>query len=286
MTNPGFSLGVMVREVKRPTFEEALERIHGIGFECAQLNLNVLGWPTIPASIPAGKAGEIGASFWAYGLNLAAISGTFNTAHPDENVRKTGIAGIRTLCESAEDMGTQVITICTGTRNPEQTWRPHPDNASPEAWKVMISTLRALSKIAAANSVLLAFEPEMNNIVNTVDKAVRLLDEISSDNLKVLLDPTNLLTKEDIHRQSEIFEDAFTRLSQNIILVHIKDFGMYDESQDDFKHVPVGKGNLDSAGFLRLLKTSGYQGPIILHNLPEEEMPSSLEFISNTFIKA
>ncbi len=79
MTAPKYSLGVMVREVKKPTFEDTLERIHDMGFESVQFNLNVLGLPTVPASLPAGKAGEIGASFWAYGLNLAAISGTFNS---------------------------------------------------------------------------------------------------------------------------------------------------------------------------------------------------------------
>ncbi len=137
MTTSKFSLGVMVREVKRPSFEESLERIHDMGFESVQFNLNVLGLPTLPASLPHGKAGEIGASFWAYGFNLAAVSGTFNTAHPDVDVRKAGIAGMRTLCESAEDFGTQIITISTGTRNPDHMWRSHPDNDSPEAWQVM-----------------------------------------------------------------------------------------------------------------------------------------------------
>ena len=81
----------MVREVKRPSFDDSLERIHDMRFECVQLNLNVLGFSTVPESLPSGKAGEIGATFWAYGLNLSAISGTFNTAHPDEAIRKAGM---------------------------------------------------------------------------------------------------------------------------------------------------------------------------------------------------
>ena len=193
MTTSDFPLGVMLREVKRPSFDDSLERVHDMGFECVQLNLNMLGLPTLPASLPQGKAGEIGASFWAYGLTLAAVSGTFNVAHPDETVRKEGIVGIRTLCESAGKMGTQIITLCTGTRDSENMWRSHPDNDTPEAWQVMISTIRELTKIAEDHSITLAFETEVSNIVNTVDKAVRLLNEIASENLKIVMDPANLL---------------------------------------------------------------------------------------------
>jgi sugar phosphate isomerase/epimerase len=286
MANPGFTLGVMVREVKRPTFEETLERIHDMGFECVQFNLNVLGLPTVPASLPPGKSGEIGASFWAYGLNLAAVSGTFNSAHPDQEVRKAGIAGIQTLCEAAANMGTQVITLCTGSRNINNMWRTHPENDSPEAWKDMVTTIRTSTRIAEANSVLLAFEPEIANIVNSVEKAARLLNEIASDNLKIVMDPANLLLPEDIHRQLEIFEDAFTQLGQYMVLAHAKDVGDYDESIGELRRVAAGKGQLDYPGYLRLLKESGYQGPIIIHSLPEEEMPASREFISNALIRA
>lgn len=286
MTNPGFTLGVMVREVKGPTFEDTLERIHDMGFECAQLNLNVLGLPTVPASLPSGKAGEIGASFWAYGLNLAAVSGTFNCAHPDEDVRKAGIAGIRTLCESADNLGTRVITLSTGTRNPDHMWRTHPDNDSPEAWKVMAKTLHELTRIAEAHSVLLAFEPEVANIVNTVDKATRILDEIGSDNLKIVMDPANLLFPGDVERQLEIFEDAFSKLGQYIVLSHAKDVGEFDESIGELKRVAAGKGQLDYPGYFRLLKASGYQGAIIIHSLLEEEMPGSREFISNALMRS
>jgi len=281
MTISGFHLGVMLREVKRPSFDESLERVKDLGFECVQLNLSMLGLPTLPTSLPHGKAGEIGASFWAYGLNLAALSGTFNVAHPDIEVRKQGIAGIRTLCESAEPLGTQVITLCTGTRNLEDMWRSHPDNESPEAWQEMLSTIRQITKIAENHSVTLAFEAEVTNIVNTVAKAVRLLDEIASENLKVVMDPANLLFPNDISRQREIFDEAFQKLGDNIVLAHAKDVGEYDESTGELKRLSAGKGSLDFEYYFQLLKASSFQGPVIIHNLLEEEMPFSRDFITN-----
>lgn len=284
MTTSDFPLGVMLREVKRPSFDDSLERVHDMGFECVQLNLNMLGLPTLPASLPSGKAGEIGASFWAYGLTLAAVSGTFNVAHPDDAVRKEGIVGIRTLCESAEKMGTQTITLCTGTRSSENMWQSHPDNETADAWKVMLKTMRELVKIAEDHSIILAFETEVSNIVNTVDKAVRLLDEIQSENLKIVMDPANLLFPDDINRQREIFDEAFQKLGDKIALAHAKDVGEFDGSTGELKRVAAGKGLLDFEYYLHLIKTSTYQGPIIIHNLLEEEMPASRDFISNLML--
>ncbi len=96
--------------------------------------------------------------------------------------------------------------------------------------------------------------------MNTVDKAARLLDQIESENLKIVMDPANLLFREDVDRQYEIFEDAFTRLGDYIVLAHAKDIGEYDESAGELKRVAAGKGNLDFTGYLRLLDNSGYQG--------------------------
>lgn len=282
MTTSRYSLGVMVREVKRPTLEESLERIHSMGFECVQFKMSTLGLPVLPETLPHGKAGEIGATFWAFGLNLAAVSGTFNTAHPNKDERESGITGMRTLCEAANDMGTSIITICTGTRDPEYMWRSHPENETPEAWQVMKKTMREIIRIAEANSVHLAFEIEVSNIVNSVEKAVRLLDEIDSDNLNIVMDPANLLFKDDVPSQLEIFEKALSRLGSKIVLTHAKDIGEFDENTGELERVPAGKGRLDYPGFFQLLEKTGYQGPIIIHSLPEEHMPASRDFIAST----
>ena len=51
---------------------------------------------------------------------------------------------------------------------------------------------QVLVKIADRHEVTLAFEPELNNVVNSVSKARRLLDEIGSPWLKVVIDPGQL----------------------------------------------------------------------------------------------
>ena len=59
-------------------------------------------------------------------------------------------------------------------------WRYHPDNGSPQSWRDMVACVREATDIARQANVVLAFEPEMSNVVDSALKARRLLDEIAS----------------------------------------------------------------------------------------------------------
>ena len=68
--------------------------------------------------------------------------------------------------------------------------------------------MREAVAIADRHEVTLAFEPEINNVVSSVMRARRLLDEIDSPWLKVVIDPANLLRPGDLGRLGEILEEA------------------------------------------------------------------------------
>ena len=68
--------------------------------------------------------------------------------------------------------------------------------------------MRAAVKIADRHEVTLAFEPEINNVVSSVMRARRLLDEIGSPWLKVVIDPANLLRPGEMGRLSEMLDEA------------------------------------------------------------------------------
>src|SRR5207253_1284074 len=99
--------------------------------------------------------------------------------------------GIR-MIERCRDLGTSVAALCTGTRNTESMWRFHADNSLPEAWSDLIGTLEQLLPVAEAYGVKLGIEPEPNNVIDSARKARRLLDELSSAHLGIVMDGANL----------------------------------------------------------------------------------------------
>src|SRR5205807_3723939 len=119
-------------------------------------------------------------AFAARHLTIAALSGTFNMIDPNPQERTAGLRHLRTLLAACAALGTAVVTLCTGTRDPHNMWRRHLDNDTPEAWADLVASMREAVRAAEEYGVTLAFEPEVANVVDSARKARRLLDEIGS----------------------------------------------------------------------------------------------------------
>ena len=156
-------------------------------------------------------------------------------------------------------------------------WRRHPDNGTPRAWREMLATMQQALQTAEEHDVTLAFEPEINNVVGSAKKGRRLLDEMRSPRLKVVMDAANLFDAEDsarrLSRSEEILAEAFELLGDDIVLVHAKDV------RDSGEVVAAGKGDLDYDLYLRHLSGAGYGGPLVMHGMAEEQVEGSLAFL-------
>ncbi len=178
--------------------------------------------PTLPERVDENHCVWIARSFRERGLTMAAISGTFNLCDPDADRRADNLRRLEILAYACRWLDTRIITLCTGTRDPEDMWKWHPENVRKSTWDTLVASMREAVKIADRNEVTLAFEPEHNNVVNSVARARMLLDEIDSPWLKVVIDPANLMRVDDIPRMSEVLDEAFDWLGPDIVLAHAK----------------------------------------------------------------
>jgi sugar phosphate isomerase/epimerase len=154
-------------------------------------------------------------------------------------------------------------------------WRAHPENQSPDAWEELLAAMEAAVRIAEAAGVTLAFEPEVNNVVDSAQRARRLLDDIHSPRLKVVMDGANLFHAGELPRMARILHEAFELLGDDIVLAHAKDLSHDGEAG----HIAAGQGVLDYDLYVRLFNASGYRGPLILHGLDEAEVGGSVAFL-------
>lgn len=269
-------LGIFARTFVRPTLAETLDAVVAHGIDSVQFNLVCAGLPSMPEQIDAEIVTEIRSAIEARQLEMAAISGTFNMIHPEIQRRREGLARLRTLAAACHHLGTSVITLSTGTRDRENMWRRHPENDSPEAWRDLLAALSEALAIAEEYRVILAFEPEISNVVNSAAKGRRLLDELRSPWLKVVMDGANLFHAGDLPRMREILDEAFVLLGNEIVLAHAKDL-----SRDgDARYVAAGSGLLDYDRYLALLRGVGFRGPLILHALAEDQVAQSVAFLA------
>jgi sugar phosphate isomerase/epimerase len=209
------------------------------------------------------------------GIKIASVQGTFNMSHPEPAHRQTGLRQLRALAGACQPMGVSLLHICTGTRDRTSMWRRHPDNDSPSAWQDMVACVREAAEIARQTNTVLAFEPEVSNVVDSARKARRLLDEIGSPHLKVTIDPANIFHAGELPRMREILEEAFTLLGKDIVLAHAKDL----DHDGDAGHKAAGQGKLDYDQYVTWLHRVGFKGPLLLHGLSEAQVPGCVAFL-------
>lgn len=268
-------LGVFAKTFARPTLEELLEAIKAHDFTCLQFNMSSVGLPTLPDQIDPALIKRVRQALDSRGLRMAALSGTFNIIDPDLKQRQANLRRLRVLAAACEGLGTKVITLCTGTRDPHDMWRYHPDNDSPAAWRDLLDSLAVALEIAEAYKITLGIEPEISNVVDSARKARQLLEALPSPYLKIIMDGANLFPAGTLPRMRDILVEAFDLLGDKIILAHAKDLTRDGEAGQ----AAAGTGLLDYDLYLGLLQQAGYSSPLILHGLREDEVAGSVAFL-------
>ena len=263
-------LGIFAKTFPGTDPDAVLRQVARHGLREVQFNTACAGLPSLPDAVPDAALERIRAASERHGVRLSALSGTFNMIHPDEEVREAGVRRLGVLARACDALEIPVLTLCTGTRDPVDMWRAHPENRSPEAYRDLLTTMRAALDETALTGVTLAFEPEGGNVVTSADEAVRLLDDLASDRLGVVFDPANLLQHGAFSQQRKVLGRALEPLFPRIVLAHAKDV------TTDGRVVPLGRGAVDFATYVELLVRSGFGGPLILHGMAADGVAESL----------
>jgi sugar phosphate isomerase/epimerase len=268
-------IGIFTKIFHRTSLDETLDAVVSHGICAIQFNMSCAGLPTLPAAIPTHMIDDIRTAVLSRGLQMAALSGTYNLIHPDRSVRDQGIQGLKALADACASWECPVITLCTGTRDADNMWRRHPDNDTPAAWSDLVAAMRQIVPIAEAAGITLGVEPELSNVVNSAQKARRLLDEVGSSHVKIIMDGSNLLDIRDFSRMSDILHQAFDLLGKDIILAHAKDLMAAGHEA----HGAAGTGVMNYRLYIDLLRQAGYDGDLILHTLSEDQVAASVGFL-------
>ena len=245
------------------------------GYETVQFNLACAGLPSLPEEIEdaAALVAEIAAARLQSGIGIAALSGTYNMAHPDPAIRAHGRRGLASVVGIAGALGIPLITLCTGSRHSTDQWAHHADTAMPEAWADMAAEIEAALDLAEAQGVALGIEPEQANIVTTATDARRLIAEMGSSRLKIVLDPANLFERATAEDARKIVARAVDVSAGSIAMVHAKD------RHPDGRFAVSGQGIVDFPDFILRLRATGFDAAVVTHGLEPQEAPGIARFL-------
>ncbi|TIW72068.1 MAG: sugar phosphate isomerase/epimerase, partial [Mesorhizobium sp.] len=163
--------------------------------------------------------------------------------------------------------------LCTGTRNAEDQWAYHPDNSDPTAWADMAREMEKALRLAERHGIDLGIEPEQANIVTSAEDAIRLIGEMGSKRLRIVLDPANLFERANAEQARSIVAEAVECVAGHVSLAHAKD------RFADGRFATAGQGVVDFADFIARLKATGFDGPLVTHGLSAREAPGVARFL-------
>ncbi len=243
------------------------------GYDAVQYNMACSGLSPMPDVLLPADAAAVATAATTAGVVIAAVSGTYNMIHPDPSVRAAGLRRLGVLIAAAGAMGTGMVTLCTGTRDPDDQWRAHPDNASPEAWRDLLDEMGKACALAEAHGVRLGIEPELANVVSSARRARDLIDALQSPAPAIVLDPANLFEITPLPAQRDLVARAVDLLADRIMMAHAKD----RDASGGF--AAAGQGVVDFPHFLTRLRAAGFDGDLVTHGLSEGEAPSVARFL-------
>jgi sugar phosphate isomerase/epimerase len=258
-------LGIFSRTYQLIGIDKIFAQAAQDGFQTIQFNFSSVGLSSLPKDWPEATIKEVIESAKQNGLTICALSGTYNMADPDVARRKADRLGFTNVVRAAWLMQVPLVTLCTGSRDEKNMWSAHPDNGSPEAWVALRGELDFALELAERFGVALGVEPEPGNVVADARIARRLLDEIQTPQLKIVMDAANLLPPESQSRQREVVAEAVALLGADLALVHTKDVSSTGEA------VAAGRGVVDFNNFLKGIVSTGYRGSLVSHNFPEKD---------------
>jgi sugar phosphate isomerase/epimerase len=240
-------LGIFARTFPRATPQEVATAVARAGYPLAHWNFAAIGRSTLAGDVDQAQVAAVRSAFDGTGVGIASVSATFNVIHPDVQRRAAQTAQAVRLIGLVPELGAEVVTLCSGTRDPDDMWRAHPGNLANDAWTDLRRTLDQLLMAAARAGVRLGVEPEPGNVVRDAHKAAQLLDELGPDApIGIVLDPANLLSPETISRQSEILAHAVDLLGPSVISIQAKDVVASG-------YAAAGAGLMDYPGVFRQL---------------------------------
>lgn len=276
-------LGIRLHDTKKLSFEERIADVHDLGFQCGHLALGKVidEFPVTDEALTPGLAMYIKNIFAKNKVDIAVLGCYLNLTNPNQEQLKKTVHRYMAHIRFASWLGCGVVGTETGCPNETYTYVPECHNE--ESLQLFINNLRPIVKYAEQMGVVFAIEPVWKHIVCNPKRARRVLEEINSPNLQIILDPVNLLDICNYQNRAAIVDEAIELLGPDVAMVHLKDFVIEDGRM---KSVGAGLGQMDYTSIMRFMKERKPYIHATLENTTPENNVQVKEFIQKLYDEA
>lgn len=218
-----------------------------------------------------------------YDVTFFDMHTTGSNIHPDPKQRESVYRYTIESCEAAERLGcVPMVTTHTGNAGEGPAFYFNENNWTWETWKKSVNVMKKILKDTAGMKVELGVEATNMTAMNGPMPHLQLIEECGDPRLKVCLDPVNMINLSRYGRSTELIEECFNLLGENIIAAHAKDSYILPKMSVYITEVAPGKGIIDYETFLVRLSRLSSPRTLLIEHIPDEEYPAAKEYIEET----
>lgn len=220
-----------------------------------------------------------------YDVVIFEVGGYRNILHTDETVRQENLKHLARCLETADKIGCQMVGTISGSRNPignefVDNYNVHPDNWTQETWYLLLNGLRQLFEDTAGMKAAIGMEAQVTTNIDGPKAHQRLMDDMGSDRVKVNLDPTNMIHLYNYFHTTELIDECFDLLDENIFGCHAKDSFIFPHQQTvHVQEVCPGRGVLDYETYLVRLSRMKWSRSLLPEHIPGDQFPEAEAYI-------
>ncbi len=182
-----------------------------------------------------------------------------NPAKKEENYKRR----VRSI-ETAARLGLKFVVSHTGGKNTRAANSPHKDNWTKEVWEESVAAMKRLIDSTEGYPVDLAVEALNPTNINNPLAHVKLKEDVGSDRIKVCLDPQNMLSPRNYYRNTELLNQCFDLLGEDICYAHCKDVRWENSMLPTLTWVILGEGEIDYGTYLKRLSQMEHERAFLL----------------------
>jgi sugar phosphate isomerase/epimerase len=215
-----------------------------------------------------------------HGLQIAVLGCYINLADPDADRRRAQLARFKEYLRHARDFGCSVVGTETGSLNADFSF--HPGNRGEAAFQTVLAGVCELVGEAERFGVLVGIEGVERYVISDPPRIRRLLDSVGSNNLQVIFDPVNLLSRENYHRQDDIIRESFDLFGDRIAILHAKDFVVEEGA---LRSVLSGQGRLNHGLLMEFVQARKPFIDVLMEDTNPATLAEGIRFLRGSFTK-
>ena len=270
------NIGIRLHDTREGTLRERLGYAAEQGFTCVQLAMGkaVPGFrmSEAPRLLTEDLAAEVREELARAKIECAVLGCYLKPACRDgEEARKT-----REIYEAHLRFAAQIGARCVGTETPPAGGPEGEACRTEEHYRFFLDRMTPLVRAAEQQGTTLAVEPVCSHIVHDAALAERMLEDLKSDRVRIILDAVNLIDSAHTEEADSLVRDAVRRLGDRVCVLHMKDF-VPDPEAPRPRPVPCGQGRMDYRPLLELAKARGL--PMTLENTSPENAEETRAYL-------